>query len=402
MSDTGYKVENYDGTTTTTDLVDIFQPLSLNATYKAAVTGYIAINGKDLNEIFQPLLPFTTTGADTIAIFENGIESENMNYPFAMVTYTYASTDGANAGYGTFTPLIDFAYASFALWYTACGGGGGGGASNVAAGGGGGGGGGGGLGGNIPSLFANTETRIFIGKGGLGTTVSSDGTSVQLGTSGGDTTINENVGLPNPVTTTCAGGQLGYSTITGNSQLPNGGNSYLVEYPDGTRIPISGGLGHFYNNVDSTSSSGGGAGFSGGVGNDPPPNPGNPAAPINVLYNFYSSGNGGDGYNSGEKLEFSSYKIPFFVGGGGGGGGGGNLGNANRQNTSLNGLGGKGGGGNGALLKGNYNIIYAQDGTTGGGGGGGTSGGIGSGATIPTYLNGGNGGDGIAVFIIKL
>jgi hypothetical protein len=384
MSDTGYTVNNYAGTTNTTDLVDIFQPLSSSATYYADVTGYIAINGKDLNKIFQPILPFTTSGEDTIVVYEDGIEGmvddEGKRYPFAMVTYTYASTGGASRG-GTFTPLVSNVYQK--LWYLACGGGGGGGASNYFNGGGGGGG-GGFISGNTPSLLANNPTKITIGNGGAGA-VMNGSTIASNSAAGGSTIIEENINNQYPLTNTFKGGGPGISTTS----TPDGGYSY---YND-TQKHL-GGSGY----IDGlfTTSGGGASTLSAGNSNS-------------ILHEattstiFYSSGDGADGYNAIKTptpgLPPSIFTIPFFVGGGGGGGGGGNLGSANINKTSLYGLGGKGGGGNGACIKANI-LLGAEDGTenTGGGGGGGTSGVL----STTIYTNGGKGADGIAVFIIKL
>jgi hypothetical protein len=325
---TGYY---YGGLQTGTDLINIFQPISLGDPY-LTTTGYkadISGNIQDFNQIFASL---STPGSIDVS-YNVGwkVGSQDLSQIFAAYNPIIYDISNQNA-YLTSTVLSNNGYTgiifenstipSSSQFYATCnitflvnktitflviGGGGGGGAGNSSVNCG-----GGGAGGSsfvyqtTTPVTANTQFSLQVGFGGLGRQANNPGGGNSTGNTGGNSFI----------------------ITTGTNFTANGGAGGKGV---GTAQGYAGGVGgSSVNSLNNTSGGGGGSG--GGASADPTGAACNSGPPgnLNTSYNVggqggtgntTTGGTGGNCYNSTSvSLPFTSTASTVYFGNGGGGG----------------------------------------------------------------------------------
>lgn len=342
------------------DLSEIFQPL--NGGTQTSTTGFIALNGKDLNEIFLPLPPPPNSIYKSVytGFLVNNIDLNSIFTPYQPFTISIANfrmyrvLNNSKYYYELYfftntLNTITFNTNLSNVQIIAVGGGGSGGYNDGNSGGGGGG--GGGVSQNVLPLLQAGSYQITVGNGGINGI--------------GESTSFKNIS--NTVSVTASGGNPGASKITVSGTYPQ---------PNYRRGPAPGGA----------AGPGGGNGGNGGIIN---------GGPITSQSNIYPI-NGANG----TQVTLSS-GTTFFVGGGGGGGA--------YTNAGVDSGGGLGGGGGLQYANsgaGYINIISKTNPFTGaltsisgysysGGGGAGQNG------SSTIEISGGGGGSGLVVLCFQ-
>lgn len=273
-----------------TDINNLFAPLLSGTIQLSYNTNMIALNGKDLTNVFAAQLStiFTVDGEYTYSY-----DTDNKYH--IVVFADYLSTGIGNA---TVTPILTFERNVTNVKFTLVGGGGGGGKSGNSGGGGGAGQGGATIVVSLDAISASTVFNITVGGG-------SAGGSNQYGTA---STVSSAIISPT-VPTTASGGSYGKAGSGGSGGA--GGSS-----------PTGGGAG------------GNGANYTGGT-KGPYAIDGNDGTFTTIYTNsteYYFGGGGGGG-----SAQQQSYSTKGGLGGGGGGGNG-SGGNKNQVYNGPNGI----------------------------------------------------------------
>jgi hypothetical protein len=322
---TGYY---YGGIQTGTDLINIFQPISLGIQYPTT-TGYktnISGNIQDFNQIFASLtspsavplgynVGWQVNTQDLSQIFakynpivyqisnqQNLTSSVISNNGYTGIIFENNTTPSSSPIYGTCN--ITF-LASKTIVFLVIGGGGGGGAGYSPYPCAGAGAGGGSFVYQTTSITANSQFSVQVGFAGLGRQATNPGYGGSTGNTGGNSFI----------------------TTTGINFTANGGAGGKGV---GTAQGYAGGVGG--SSVNSLNNTGGGGGGSGGGASQSPPGAASNSGLPGYLNTFYNGGmqggtanssiggSGGNCYNSSVSLPFTSTASTVYFGNGGGGG----------------------------------------------------------------------------------